>query len=108
MKTSLISLRALLGLLLWSVFWSPAEAVGGVVAANYPAATTVPVTAGSYTATGNTLDFTLNFTPTVGTNLTVVNHTGLGFIDGVFDNLTQGQVVKLTYGGISYRFVANY
>jgi hypothetical protein len=71
-------------------------------------ATDVPVTANGYTATGNTVNFTLNFAPGTGTDLTVVNNTGLGFINGTFDNLAQGQAVALSYGGVTYRFVANY
>jgi alpha-tubulin suppressor-like RCC1 family protein len=79
-----------------------------VVAASYSSVGTVPLTAAGYTATGNTVDFALNFAPPVGTSLTVVKVTGLGFIDGRFDNLAQGQKVALTYGGITYPFVANY
>jgi alpha-tubulin suppressor-like RCC1 family protein len=78
------------------------------VNATFTSAATVPVTAANYTATGNAVEFALNFTPPVGTNLTVVKNTGLGLIDGAFDNLAQGQKVSLTYGGISYPFVANY
>ncbi len=40
----------------------------------------VPVTAASYTATGNTVNFNLNHAPATGANLTVVNNTGLPFI----------------------------
>jgi len=79
-----------------------------VVTANFTSATTVPVTAASYTATGNTVNFTLNFAPPAGTSLTVVKNTGLAFISGAFSNLAQGQAVNLTYGGVTYPFVANY
>jgi alpha-tubulin suppressor-like RCC1 family protein len=79
-----------------------------VVEAVFATATTVPVTAVSYTATGNTVNLGLNFAPPAGTNLTVVNNTGLAFIQGTFDNLEQGQTVTLTYDGASYRLVANY
>lgn len=44
----------------------------------------------------------------MGTNLTVVQNTGLEFIQGCFDNLAQGQRVDLTYGGVTYSYVANY
>ena len=74
----------------------------------YSSAAVVPVTASSYTATGNTASFSLTFAPTAGTNLTVVNNTGLGFISGRFSNLAQGQIVSLGYNGALYRFVANY
>lgn len=84
------------------------SAQGAVVNATWNSATSVPVTAASYTATGNTVNLTLNFAPQVGTNLTVVNNTGLPFIQGSFDNLAQGQKVALNYGGIGYNFIANY
>jgi alpha-tubulin suppressor-like RCC1 family protein len=78
------------------------------VNATWNAASDVPVTAASYTATGNTVNFTLNFAPATGTNLTVVNNTGLPFISGTFDNLAQGQAVALSYGGVTYNYVAHY
>ncbi|MCE9611554.1 MAG: cadherin-like beta sandwich domain-containing protein [Chthoniobacter sp.] len=89
-------------------FRSAFSAHAAVVNATFNAATDVPITAGSYTATGNTVNLTLNFAPTTGTNLTVVKNTGLGFISGTFGNLTQGQTVLLAYNGITYNFVANY
>ena len=79
-----------------------------VVNATWSAATDVPASAASYTAMGNTINFTLNFAPATGTNLTVVNNTGLPFISGTFDNLSQGQAVVLSYGGVSYSYVAHY
>jgi hypothetical protein len=78
------------------------------VNATWNAASDVPVTAASYTATGSTVNFTLNFVPATGTNLTVVNNTGLPFISGAFDNLTHGQAVALSYGGVTYNYVAHY
>jgi alpha-tubulin suppressor-like RCC1 family protein len=80
----------------------------GTVNATYNSATAVPVTSNGYTATGNTVNFTLNFAPATGTDLTVVKNTGLIFIVGTFDNLTNGQMVALTYGGTTYPYVANY
>jgi len=96
------SFFALLGTLLW-LLGAPAFALN----ATWNAASDVPVTAASYTASG-TVNFTLNFAPPMGTNLTVVNNTGLGFISGTFSNLAQGQSVLLSYGGVGYSFVANY
>lgn len=78
------------------------------VDAMYNSAMDVPVTASGYTATGNTVTFTLNFAPATGTDLIVVQNTALPFINGTFDNLAQGQPVALSYGGGTYRFVANY
>ncbi len=84
------------------------SARASVVTAGYNNPTDVPVSATSYTATGNTLDLTLHHAPATGTNLTVVDNTGMGFITGQFSNLAQGQVVDLSYNGIHYPFVANY
>ena len=85
--------------LIWSSVWLVAMPVNAAtVTATYPTATTIPVTATSYTATGNTVNFTLNFAPATGTELTVVKNTGLGFINGTFDNLAQGQT-----GGVALR-----
>ncbi len=84
------------------------SARAAVVDATWNSASDVSVTAASYAATGNTVNLTLNFAPEVGTNLTIVNNTGLPFIQGNFGNLAQGQKVALTFGGIGYNFVANY
>ena len=78
------------------------------VTATDNSAADVPVTASSFSVGGATFSATLNFAPTVGTNLTVVKNTGLGFINGTFSNLAQGQMVTLSYGGINWRFFANY
>ena len=75
----------------------------------FSSATTVPITSAGYSiATGSSVNIVLGFTPTTGTNLTVINNTGLGWIQGRFSNLGQGQSINLTYGGGSYSFVANY
>ena len=83
---------------------APAE----VLNATFPNATTVPITAAGYSATGNTVELALGFAPTPGTSLTVVENTALDFIAGRFDNLAHGQAVTLGYGGIPYPFTANY
>jgi alpha-tubulin suppressor-like RCC1 family protein len=83
-------------------------ALAGTIDAIYNSETDVPLTASGYTATSNTVNFTLNFPPATGTDLTVVQNTGLGFINGTFDNLTNGQAVALSYSGANYMFVANY
>jgi alpha-tubulin suppressor-like RCC1 family protein len=70
-------------------------------------ASEVPVTAASYSASGE-VNFTLGFAPSVGTNLTVVKNTGLRFITGLFSNLPNGTRVNLTHNGITYPFVAWY
>ena len=80
---------------------------GGVSVA-FNSAADVPMTAAGYTAAGNALYVALNFAPAPGTNLTVVNNTGMGFIAGAFDNLAQGQAVMLTFSGATFTFVADY
>lgn len=81
---------------------------GVTVIASYHAATDVPVTANSYTATGGTVNFALNYAPAPGTELMVVKNTGLGFIAGTFANLAQGQAVELEFDGVTYPFVVSY
>jgi alpha-tubulin suppressor-like RCC1 family protein len=78
------------------------------LAAAYSAATTVPLTTNGFTATGGTVNFSLNYAPLTGTNLMVVKNTGLSFINGSFSNLAQGQAVALTFNNVTYNFVANY
>ncbi len=80
----------------------------GTVSATFNSGNEVPLTTGNFTATGGTLNLSLNYAPAVGTNLTVVNNTGIPFIAGAFSNLAQGQTVTLSYEGRTYDFVANY
>jgi len=79
-----------------------------ILSATYTTGEEVPVIANGFTATGNTVNVTLNYAPETGTSLTVVNNTGLGFINGTFDNLAQGQAVALMFNGLTFHFVANY
>ncbi|MGV3661074.1 MAG: cadherin-like beta sandwich domain-containing protein, partial [Prosthecobacter sp.] len=76
--------------------------------ASFASAADVPLTTGAYSATGSTVNLALNYAPTPGTCLMVVNNTGLAFINGRFSNLTHGQRVELVYNGVTYAFVANY
>src|SRR5262245_53154568 len=76
--------------------------------ATFNSAADVGVTSNGYTASGNIVNFTLNFAPAPGTSLTVVNNTAIAFINGAFSNLSQGQAIELTYNGVVYGFVANY
>jgi hypothetical protein len=80
----------------------------GVVSATYTTGAEVPVSSNGFTATGNIVSFILNYTPAKGSQLMVVQVTGRGSISGTFSNLAQGQTVALSYGGVTYRFVANY
>ncbi|MBI5774404.1 MAG: VCBS repeat-containing protein, partial [Verrucomicrobia bacterium] len=85
-----------------------AVAVDTALNVTYNTATDVALTTDCFTATGNTVNFTLNFGPLPGTELTVVRKTGLSYISGTFDNLTNGQTVVMGFGGTNYNFVANY
>lgn len=78
------------------------------VTATYNSTSDVPVTSAGYSAAGNSVNVILNFAPAPGANLTVVKNTGLGFIQGNFSNLSQGQKVNLDFSGATYSFVANY
>jgi alpha-tubulin suppressor-like RCC1 family protein len=84
------------------------DAAGATVNAVWNSATNVPVTAYGYTATGKTVNFTLSFAPDTGTDLMVVKNEWPEFIKGTFSNLTNGQAVALSFGGVLYNFVANY
>ncbi|WP_395740314.1 S8 family serine peptidase [Prosthecobacter sp.] len=81
---------------------------GVAVAATFGTAADVPLTRSGYSAAGKALSFTLNYAPDPGTDLIVVNNTGLPFITGVYSNLAQGQLVAATFGGQTYNFVADY
>jgi hypothetical protein len=78
------------------------------VNATYTTGAEVPVSSSGFTATGKTVNLTLNFAPTSDTQLMVVQNTGPGVIVGTFSNLAQGQAVALSYRGVTYHFVANY
>lgn len=97
-----------LRLLAWLFLGMASTPAFAVINATYNSATDVPVTASSYTATGETVAFTLGYAPSVGTSLVVVKNTGIGFISGTFSNLSQGQDVALSFGGVTYHFRANY
>ena len=79
-----------------------------VINVRYAAAAEVPVTGDGFTATGKSVNLTLNFAPAKGADLMLVHNTGPGFIAGTFDNLQHGQIVTLQYEGVAYHFVANY
>lgn len=94
-------------LLVFAALVSPANA--GTVTAVFNSPSDPPViSASSYTATGNSISFQLNYAPTPGASLLVVENTGIDFISGTFTGLAQGQAVTLSYGGHDYPFVANY
>ena len=68
----------------------------------------VPVSASAYKASGRTIKLALSTHPAVGTDLMVIDNTGIGLIDGAFENLAQGELVLLEHERTTYSFVANY
>ena len=83
-------------------------APAGTLNAVFNSPSDVPVTANGYMATSNSVNLTLNFAPPAGTDLMLVSNTALDFIQGTFNNLAQGQLVALSYGGVTFPFVPNY
>ena len=79
-----------------------------MVHVDFASAGDIPISDDSIVRPGSSVDVSLGFAPPVGTSLTLVKKSGFGFIPGRFDNLAQGQLVELSFGGNIYRFVANY
>jgi uncharacterized delta-60 repeat protein len=65
-------------------------------------------TATTFTASGRQVSFSLARHLDPGTTLMVVNNTGTAPITGTFSNLAQGQPVDLTFGSVTYPYVAHY
>jgi len=84
------------------------QVVAQDVAATYVTGTEVAVKSNGIDVEGKTLNITLEFAPSPGTQLMVVRNTGPGIIRGRFNNLEQGQTITLNYSGLTYHFVANY
>lgn len=79
-----------------------------IAGGSFNAASDVLMTAASYNATGQPLSLVLNFAPAPGTNLTVLRNTGPAFITGQFIDVANGATVNLTFGGVTYPFIAWY
>jgi len=75
---------------------------------NFAGASSIPVTAPAWNATGLEAQVSLGFAPTAGTSLTLVENTGPAPIVGEFSDLSQGQVLELPFNGVNYRYVVNY
>ena len=73
---------------------------GGIEAVVAAAADTAGRTKG-FTATGTSLTLDLNFAPTPGTQLTIIDNTAAAGtpISGTFANLPQGGTISASYGG---------
>lgn len=76
--------------------------------AHFTANDDIPLSDPSVNASGIKVNMSLNFTPTPGTNLTVIKNTGPAFISGQFSNLANGATVRLTHNNKIYRFIAWY
>jgi hypothetical protein len=87
---------------------APSRVVAEDIAVTYVTGAEIPVKSNGFVAEGKTLNITLQFAPSPGTQLMVVRNTGPGIIRGRFNNLAQGQTITLTYAGLVYHFVANY
>lgn len=87
---------------------SAPEVLAQNVAATFVSGAEVAVKSNGADVEGKTLNITLEFAPSPGTQLMVVQNTGSGIIRGRFNNLAQGQTIALTYSGLVYHFVANY
>ena len=74
----------------------------------FNSAATVPITTTAFTITGSVLNVALNYAPTPGTVLTVINNTGTSAISGRFTNLPDGGTISATYDGVTFTFTANY
>ena len=74
----------------------------------YATGSEVPIKSNGFTAAGKSVNFRLDYAPTPGTQLMVVQNTGSDLIKGTFSNLAQGQIVALSYAGMTFHFVANY
>ena len=72
----------------------------------------VPLSTQGFAASGLTLDLTLNFAPSPGTQLTLLDNTATPAaskpITGTLANLSQGGTISATYNGTPYLFRANY
>ena len=72
----------------------------------------VPLASQGFNATGLTLSLSLNFAPTIGTQLMLISNTATPAsshpITGTFANLPQGGTISATYSGMAYWFQASY
>lgn len=55
-----------------------------------------------------TLELTLDQAPPLGTQLTVIKNNSRPFFTGTFSNVPNGAKINLSYGGVTYPFIAWY
>ena len=65
------------------------------------------IASNGFTAAGLTLNLSLNFAPTAGQHISLIDDAGSA-ISGAFSNLTAGDVVSLSDNGTSYPFIVSY
>lgn len=79
------------------------------LATTFNSASDVPITANGYTVpTGRTLTLQLNFAPSAGTLLKVIDNTSGNPISGTFYGLPQNGIIAASFGGQTYYFQASY
>ena len=93
---------------LGNVYTGPDNVFSTPVAIAFSTASTVPITAASYSASGQSLAFSLGFAPATGTVLTLVNNTGFSPVFGTFNGLPEGATISVTFGGQPYLFQISY
>ncbi len=74
----------------------------------FGSASDIPILASSYSITGSSLNVILNYAPSLGDVLTVVQNTGASPISGTFTNLPDGSTITASYNGTTYAFIASY
>ena len=90
------------------MLWLLAAARLSALDATWNSANDVPLSASGYSATGQTLNASLNYAPAFDDELAVIDNTGTNLISGTFQNLGRGEVIGLPFGGTNYYFIANY
>lgn len=89
-------------------FTSPDRVFSTPSTVSFSSASAVPVTAGEYTADGVAPGIGLNFAPTSGTVLKLVNNTGFLPVTGTYTGLPQGSAVTVTFNSQNYLFQIDY
>jgi hypothetical protein len=79
----------------------------GALSSTFNSPYDIGATASSYTASG-ALTLALNFSPTPGQPLLLVNNTGAGAIIGTFTGLAEGATRTASYGGNTFSFRISY
>jgi len=79
-----------------------------IINANFANGNVPAIRANGFNAGGRSLNPLLSFPPNSSTDLTVIDNTSSEPIAGFFTDLSQGQLVSLTFNGTQYNFFADY